>query len=158
MQPTFTRFGHMFLTLDHQLQLCSHFPELPEDVLVPRHKAESLVLDTCFVAEADYQLLQPSKIMTWDAGEQMVYGLELQAPMNEIEPWRTLDVHCCTELMLREAFRFSKFTGRHRPMRQGDLHVQGHGDDVGDQNEHYPNRPCWKTPPDQTIAKEEPIY
>lgn len=116
MQSAFARCGHMFLTLDHQLQLSGHFAEFAQDVLVPRHKPQPLVLDTGFVAEPDYQLLQSSKVMTWYAREQMVYGLELQTPMNEIEPWRTFDVHCRTELMLREAFRFSKITGRHGPM------------------------------------------
>lgn len=158
MQPAFTCFGHMFLTLDYQLQLSGHFAEFAKDVFVSRHKPQPLVLDTCFVAETDDQLLQSSKVVTWYAREQVVYGLELQATMDKIEPRRALDVHCGSKLMLGEAFRFAEVTGRHRPMRQRDLHMQGHRDDMGDQHEHDTKWPRWNTPPYQTITKEKPIY
>lgn len=158
MQSTCSRFRHVFLAFDHQLQLTGHFPQFAKNVFIPGHEAYSLILDTCILAESDHQLLQASEIVTGYAGEQVVDGLELQTPMDEIQPRRTFDIHGCSELMLGEALRFANIARRHRPMRQSDLHVQRHRNDMRDQYKHYTQRPGGNTPPDETIAEKKPIH
>jgi hypothetical protein len=42
-------------------------------------------------------------------------------------------------------------------VRQGDLNVKGHGDDVGDQDERDACRPVRKGPPYKAVAEPEPV-
>jgi len=40
---------------------------------------------------------------------------------------------------------------------EGDLHVERHGDDVGDQDEDDAGRPVGETAPEEAVAEEEPV-
>ncbi len=42
-------------------------------------------------------------------------------------------------------------------MRQGDLDVKRHGDDVGYQDKSDASCPGWEGTPDQEVAKEDPV-
>ena len=60
-----------------------------------------------------------------------MHSLELQAAVDEVEPCGARHVHGGAELALREGFGVAEVGGRHGPVREGDLDVQGHGYDVG---------------------------
>ena len=62
-------------------------------------------------------------------------GLELQAAVEEVKPGRTFNVHGGAEHLLGEGLVDAKVGGAHRVVAEGDLHVQGHGDGVADQDE-----------------------
>ena len=95
--------------------------------------------------------------MTRHAREQVVDSLELQTAMDKVQPRRTIDVHGSTQLALRERFVFAKVRGRHAPVRQGDLDMQRHGDDVRDENKQHAGGPVRQRAQQQAIAKEEPV-
>ncbi|KAH6616903.1 hypothetical protein C7974DRAFT_402636 [Boeremia exigua] len=73
--------------------------------------------------------------MSWQAWEQMVDGLELQAPIELVEPLWALDVDGRAELVLREGLRGSEVRRWHAPVRERELHVQEHGDHVRGEHE-----------------------
>lgn len=55
--------------------------------------------------------------------------------MDEIQPFGAIDVHGGTDLALREGLPFAEVGGRGCPVGEGDLRVEGHSDDVGDEDE-----------------------
>lgn len=95
--------------------------------------------------------------MPRDLREQMVHSLELQPAVDEVQPFRTVDVHGGSELALREGFGIPEISGRHGPVRQGNLDVQGHCDDVRNQDKSDPGRPVRQCKPHNAVAKPEPV-
>ena len=87
----------------------------------------------------------------------MVYGLELQATMNKVEPGGAVHVHGCAQLTLGERFGVAEIGGRHAPVGKGDLDVQGHGNDVGHQHESDTEGPGRDAAPKEAVAKQEPV-
>ena len=158
MQSTFPRLRHVFLALDHHIQLRSHLAQFAKDISIPSHEPKSLVSDPRLLAELHHFLLQAPQIMARHAREKVVHGLELQSSMYEIQPCGTIDVHGRAELMLRETFPLAEIARRHRPMGEGDLHVQRHGDDVRDQHKHDAKRPGWYAPPYETVPEQKPVH
>ena len=84
-------------------------------------------------------------------------GLELETAVDEIEPWRAIDIHGGTELSLWKALGITQVGSRHGPMREGYLHVQWHSDDVRYQDESHTKRPGRDSAPKQAIAEDEPV-
>lgn len=77
-----------------------------------------------------------------------MHGLELQTAVDEVEPRRAFHVHGRAQLTLGEALCFTQVAGGHCPVREGDLHVQRHGDDVGDEHEGDTEGPGGDAAPD----------
>lgn len=65
----------------------------------------------------------------------MMHGLELQSPVEEVQPGRALDVHGRPEHFLREGLVDAEVGGRHGEVGEGDLDVEGCGDHVGGEDE-----------------------
>lgn len=84
-------------------------------------------------------------------------GLELQAAMDEIQPLGAVDVHGGAQLALGEGLRFAEVGGRGGPVGEGDLRVQGHGDDVGNEDEPYAEGPGGDGAPEEEVAEEVPV-
>lgn len=84
-------------------------------------------------------------------------GLELQAAVDEIQPLGAVDVHGGAQLALGEGLRFAEVGGRGGPVGEGDLRVQGHGDDVGDEDEPYAEAPGGDGAPEEEVAEEVPV-
>ena len=157
MQPTLPRLRHISLTFDQHLHLARHFAQTAQNLFIPVHKAEDLVLDARVLAELSDQHLQSPQVMPRHAREEMVHGLELQAAVDEVEPGGTGDVHGGAELLLREALRVAEVGGAHREVGERDLHVQGHGDDVGDEDEGDAEGPGRDGAPEEEVAEEVPV-
>lgn len=87
----------------------------------------------------------------------MVHGLELQTTVDEVEPSRAVHVHGSTQLTLRKRLFLAQVRCRHAPVRQGDLNVQRHRNDVRYQYECNAERPCRQRAPEEDIAKQEPV-
>ncbi len=151
MQPTLPRLSHMLLALHQHLHLPPNLPQPPQNILVSLDESQDLVLNPRLLAKLSYQHLQPPQIMPRHSRKQMMHGLELQAAMHEIEPGRARDVHGGAQLALGEGFGVAEVGGRHAPVGKGDLDVQGHGNDVGD--EHKGNAEC----PGRDAAPEEAV-
>lgn len=84
-------------------------------------------------------------------------SLKLQTTMYPIQPSRTVDVESSPELALGEGLSIAEVGSRHAPMRQCNLDMQRHSDDVRYQDEGDANRPGGKGPPDDAVAEPEPI-
>ena len=86
-----------------------------------------------------------------------MHSLKLQAPMHKIEPRRTLNIHRRPQLPLRKTLCIAEIRGRHAPVAERDLHVQGHGDDVADEHEGDAQGPRGNAEPEEAVAEEEPV-
>lgn len=95
--------------------------------------------------------------MAGDLREEVVDGLELQAAVDPVEPGGAVDVEGGAELALREGLGVAEVSGWHAPVRQGDLDVQRHGDDVRDQDEGDADWPVGEGAPDEAVAEPEPV-
>ena len=84
-------------------------------------------------------------------------SLELEAPVDEVQPSRAVHIHRSTQLLLCERFRCSEVRRRHAPVREGDLHMERHGRDMADQNEGDAEGPGGDGRPDEAIAEEIPV-
>ena len=86
-----------------------------------------------------------------------MHGLELQAAMDKVQPGGTVHVHGGAQLALREGFGVAQVRRRHGPVRERDLHVQRHGDDVRDEDEGDAQGPAGQGAPEEAVAEDEPI-
>ncbi len=77
--------------------------------------------------------------------------------MDEVQPRRAGDVHGGAQLFLREGLGVAEVGGGHGEVGEGDLHVQGHGDDVRDQDEGDAEGPGRDGAPEQEVAEDEPV-
>lgn len=50
--------------------------------------------------------------------------LELQTAVNEIQPGRAVDIHCCAQHSLRERFLWAKICGTHGKVRKNNLNMK----------------------------------
>ena len=73
--------------------------------------------------------------MPRDAGKEVVYSLELQPAVKEVEPGGTIHVHGRAQHALREGFVDAEVGGAHREVGEGDLDVHGRRDHVADHDE-----------------------
>ena len=86
-----------------------------------------------------------------------MHSLELETAMDEIKPSRAIHVQRSAELALRESFGITQIGGRHAPMRQSDLNVERHSDNVGDQDKCNARGPVGEGTPEEAVAEPEPI-
>lgn len=87
----------------------------------------------------------------------MMHGLKLQPAVDEIQPGRALHVHGGAQLALRERLAVAQVRRRHRPVRERDLHVQRHCDDVRDEHERDAQGPGGEGAPEEAVAEEGPV-
>ena len=73
--------------------------------------------------------------MAWDARKQMVYGLELETTMEEIEPLRAIDIHGGTEHSLGKRFLRTEISRTHGKVRERYLHMEDSRDRMADHDE-----------------------
>jgi len=64
--------------------LLSDIPQAPDYLFIPIHKCEDCIWNSHLLAEVLDQPLGSAKIMSWNPGEEMVDGLELETPVEEI--------------------------------------------------------------------------
>ncbi len=86
-----------------------------------------------------------------------MHGLELEPAVHEIEVGGAVDVHGGAQLALRKGLGVAEVGGRHAPVREGDLDVQGHGDDVRHEHKGNAQGPGGDAAPEQAIPKKEPV-
>lgn len=65
----------------------------------------------------------------------MVDSLELQTPVEEVQPRGAIDVHGRAQHLLGEGLGNTQVGGAHREVGEGDLDVERGGDGVGDHDE-----------------------
>lgn len=58
MQSTFSRLRHVFLALDHHIQLRRHLAQFAKDIPIPSHKPKPFIPDPRLLAELHHLLLQ----------------------------------------------------------------------------------------------------
>lgn len=134
MQPTLPSLSHILLTLHKRIDHLSHLVKFTQHNTIPVHKPMNLVAQLRLGAKVADKSLNLPKIMSRHPRKKVMHGLELQTTVQEIQPGRAIDIHGSTELALRERLSGAEISGRHAPVRQGDLHVQEHGGDVGEEN------------------------
>ena len=156
MQPALASLGHVLLALHHDLELGADLVQPAQHLLVPVHELEDGVLDARVVAELPHQRLDLAQVMPRHAREEVVAGLELEAAVDEVEPGGAVDVHGGAELALGEGLGVAEHGGGHAPVGQGDLDVQRHGDEVGDEDEGDADGPGGQGEPDQAVAEDVP--
>lgn len=88
----------------HHLCLLGDLIEVPQNVAIAISEPVYHVIDANILTKLLDQWLCSSKIVSWHSWEQVMDGLELQSPMEKIKPWRTIDIHCCPQHSLWEAF------------------------------------------------------
>lgn len=143
----------MFLTFRQHIQLLGDLFQPSQHHFIAIHKSENRVPNAYLFAKLSHKFLSTSEIVPRHSGEQVVNGLELQAPMNEVQPCRAIYIHCSTQLLLCERFRSSEVCRRHTPVGEGDLYVERHGRYMADQNERDTERPGWYGRPDEAIPE-----
>ena len=157
MQPTLPCLGHVLLTLDQHPHLRPHLIQPTEHLFISIHKPQDLIPDSGLFAELLDMHLQLAQVMPWHPREKMMHGLELKPAVDEVQPFGAVDVHGRAELALGEGFCVAEVGGGGCPMREGDLRVEGHGDDVGYEHESHSERPGGDTAPEETVPENVPV-
>lgn len=157
MQTTFSRSSHILLTVDQDSDLIADLIHSIKHLLVSINEFQDGIGDACISAELLYHGLRFSEIMSRNAREQMMNGLELKTAVNEVQPGRAVDVHGSAELALGERLVLAQIGRGHAPVRECDLNMQRHGDDVGNQDKGDANGPCRQCAPEEDITKQEPV-
>lgn len=157
MQTTFSRGGHVLLTADQHLDLVAYLLQPIKHLFVPVNKCQDGIGDARIGAKLLHHGLRFSQVVSGDARKQMVNGLELQTAVDKVQPSRAVYIQGSAQLTLRKRFLLAQVGCRHAPVRQGDLHMQRHGDDVGDQDESDADGPCRQRAPEEEIAVQKPV-
>lgn len=77
------------------LQASKHYPiAFPKTILQ--------ISNAGLLAKLLYKTLQCPEVVAGDAGEEVVDRLELQTAVDGVQPRRTSDIHCRTQLALGE--------------------------------------------------------
>ena len=100
VQAALSRGGHILLALHQHLHLLAHLAQSRKHLLVAVDESKDLVLDPSLRAELLDERLQLAEIVSRHAREEMMYGLELQTPVDEVEPCWAIHVHSGAELSL----------------------------------------------------------
>ena len=147
----------MLLARRQNLGLLGDLLQPAQHDAVARNKVVHHVLDVGFGAELLHQRRQLAEVVARDAGEEVVHCLELQAAVDEVEPFRAGDVHGGAQLLLCEGLAGSEVGGAGAPVREGDLDVQGHGDEVAGQDENGARGPGRDVAPEEDVEVEEEV-
>ena len=135
MQATLSRSRHVLLALDHNIKLIAHILQTAQNLSVSVGEVEDRVRNARVGAEFAEHELHLAEIVSRHTGEKMVNSLELKTAVDEVQPGRAVDIHSGSKLTLRKRFLLAEVNSRHTPVRKGNLDMQRHGDDVGDQDE-----------------------
>lgn len=146
----------MVRALHKHVDHLGHFLQPRQHDLVPRHKPIALVLDLCLGTKLPHQRLCLAQIVSWQAWEEVVDRLELEAAVQPVQPLGAVDVHGGAQLALREGLGGAEVRVRHAPVGQRDLDVQDHGDGMGRQHKGHARGPVGQGAPDEAIAKHGP--
>lgn len=157
MQPALPSLSHVLLALEHDVELVTHVLEPAQDLLVAVGEVEDRVRNARVVAELADHELRLAEVVSGDAGEEVVDGLELETAVDPVEPGWAVNVHGCAELALGERLALAEVNRRHPPVGEGDLHMQRHGDDVRDEDEDDTGGPVGKCAPEEAVSEQEPV-
>lgn len=157
MQTALARLRHVSLTMSQDPDLVTNILKSVEDLAVAVHKVEDRIGNAGLGAKLPDQDLSLAEVVSWDSREQVVNCLELKSTVDEIEPSRAIDVHGGSKLSLGEGLGFAKIRCGHAPMRQSDLNVKGHGDDVRDENKGNAGWPVGQGSPQEEVSEQEPV-
>ena len=147
----------MLLALDHDIKLIAYILKTAQNLSVSVGEVEDGVRNTRVGAEIAEHELHLAEVVSRHTGEKMVNGLELKTAVDEVQPGRAVDIHSCSKLTLRKRFLLAEINSRHTPVRKGNLDMQRHGDDVGDQDEDDTGGPVRESAPEEAVAEEEPV-
>lgn len=103
--------GHAALTLGQDPCLIGDVSQVTNDFLIAFLEPIQRVRDVDFLAKLHDKLLASTQVVSRDAREQMVYRLELQAAVKEVEPLWAIDVHSGPQHALREGFGDAEVCG-----------------------------------------------
>jgi len=157
VQSTLASLSHVHLALYQCIHHAGHLLQSAQYNLVAFYKGITVILDTRLFAKLLDQSLHGTKVMSWHAGEEMVYGLKLQATMEPIQPFGAVNIHSRTQLTLGKGFSWAQVSGRHSPVGERDLNVEDNGEAVGNEYEEDARGPVWKSLPNDCIAENGPI-
>lgn len=157
MQTALAGSSHILLAVDQMLNLVAHLLQPVQDLLVAILEAEKNIWDVRLGAELLDQGLDLAQVMSGYTGKEVVDGLELETAVDEVEPGGAVDIHGGAQLALGEGFGFAEVRGGHGPVGEGDLDVEGHGDDVRDKDESDSDGPTGKGAPEEEVTKDVPV-
>ena len=89
MKSALARRSHVLLARRQNLGLLGDLLQPAQHDAVARHKVVHHVLDIGLGAEFLDQRGKLAEVVAGDAGEQVVHCLELQAAVDEVQPFRT---------------------------------------------------------------------
>ena len=87
----------------------------------------------------------------------MVHCLELQAAVDEVEPLRAFNVHGRAQLALSEGLRGSEVRSAGAPVRESDLHVEGHCYKMAGQQEYGARLPSRDAAVEEDVEKDDGV-
>ena len=157
MHPHLTRLRHGLLTANEDPELLADVSQVAEDLFITIQEREDGIRDARVARKLLAQSLHPAQVMAWDPRKQMMGGLELQPTVDKIKPRRAVDVHGGAHLALGKRLGLSQVGRRHAPVRQVDLDMQGHDDNVRDENKADAHPPRRQAAPDEAVAEQEPV-
>lgn len=92
------------LTLGQDFRLACNVTEATKDLLVAIYKAIQCVRDARVVAKLLHDLLCLSQVVPRHTRVKMVYSLELQSAVKEVQPLRAVNIHGCPKHALGKGF------------------------------------------------------
>lgn len=102
MQSHFAFLCHVILAFHQNLDLFCDLLESAEHLLVSVCEVVDSVWDVGLLAEFLDKCLCLSQVVSRDSGEQVVYSLELQSTVDEVQPSGAVDIHGSSQLPLGE--------------------------------------------------------
>jgi hypothetical protein len=114
----------VFLASRKNLCLVRNVLEFPQDTVISFDKPKCLVLDARLLAEIPHKNGQLAQIVSRNTREQVVYRLEMETTMEEVQPFGTRYIHSSAQLSLSKDLSWAKVGCACAPVRQCDLDLQ----------------------------------
>lgn len=90
------------LTLLQDLRLSSNLPQSTNNLLIPIHKTAYRVWNLDVLTKLSNKMLRLAQTMARNPRKQVMNSLELQPPMEEIQPGWTIHIHSRAQHLLRK--------------------------------------------------------
>jgi len=86
---------------------------MTNDLLIALLETIQCIRDANVFAEFHNKFLASAEVVPWNPWEQVMHGLELKTAVEEIEPFRAVDIHGSAQHALRERLGDAKVCCRH---------------------------------------------
>lgn len=151
-----TLLSTLLPTFFQNARLLSNMSKPTNDLLIAIIESEHGIRNIHILTKLLDKLLRLAQIMSRNTRIQMMNRLELKSTVEKVQPGRTVHVHGCAEHLLGERLPGTEIGGRHRVVREGNLHMEWCGDHVGYQDKGNSIPPAGDAEVDHTVAEPGP--